>query len=96
MNIRQYENKLMGCWLGKNIGGTLGTPFESKRGVFDVDFYTHDLSEGMIPNDDLDLQPPNPPVEVDLLRPSGRLERLPDLRMSRPQPVADTLQVCAH
>ncbi len=56
MNIRQYENKLMGCWLGKNIGGTLGTPFESKRGVFEVDFYTHDISEGMIPNDDLDLQ----------------------------------------
>jgi ADP-ribosylglycohydrolase len=56
MNIRQYKDKVKGCWLGKNIGGTLGGPFESQRGVFDLEFYTHDISQGVLPNDDLDLQ----------------------------------------
>lgn len=56
MNIAQYQSKVRGCWLGKNIGGTLGAPFESKRGVFDVTYYTHDIKKGVLPNDDLDLQ----------------------------------------
>ncbi len=56
MNIKQYKEKVRGCWLGKNIGGTLGAPFESKRGLFDISYYTHDLSKGVLPNDDLDLQ----------------------------------------
>ncbi len=56
MNITQYKSKVRGCWLGKNIGGTIGAPFESKRGVFDVTYYTHDISRGVLPNDDLDLQ----------------------------------------
>lgn len=56
MNIKQYKDKVRGCWLGKNIGGSLGAPFECRRGVFDLDFYTHDLSQGALPNDDLDLQ----------------------------------------
>ena len=52
----EYLNKVRGCWLGKNIGGTLGAPFESVRTAADIDFYTHDLSLGALPNDDLDLQ----------------------------------------
>lgn len=56
MRFEEYKNKVRGCWLGKNIGGTLGAPFESKRGVFDVTYYTHDLTKGVLPNDDLDLQ----------------------------------------
>lgn len=56
MNIKEYKDKVYGCWLGKNIGGTLGTPFEGKRGTFDIDFYTQDMSGGALPNDDLDLQ----------------------------------------
>lgn len=51
-----YRDKVYGCWLGKNIGGTLGAPFEARREALDIDFYTHDLSEGVLPNDDLDLQ----------------------------------------
>ncbi len=51
-----YRDRVRGCWLGKNIGGTLGAPFEAARTCVDVDFYTHDLSTGSIPNDDLDLQ----------------------------------------
>lgn len=52
----EYLNKVKGCWLGKNVGGTLGAPFESVRTAADVEFYTHDLSFGALPNDDLDLQ----------------------------------------
>ena len=51
-----YLDKMRGCWLGKAIGGTLGAPFEPTRGAFDVEYYTSDLSRGMLPNDDLDLQ----------------------------------------
>jgi len=29
--------------MGKNIGGTLGAPFEWIRQVNDVSYYTHDL-----------------------------------------------------
>ncbi len=56
MNISQYKSKVRGCWLGKNIGGTLGAPFENKRGLFDITYYTHDFTKGVLPNDDLDLQ----------------------------------------
>ncbi len=56
MNISDYRDKVRACWLGKNIGGSLGTPFECQRGVYEVDFYTHDYSKGALPNDDLDLQ----------------------------------------
>ena len=51
-----FYNKVLGCWMGKNIGGTLGAPFEWKRQVNDVKFYTHDLNGEPLPNDDLDLQ----------------------------------------
>lgn len=56
LTYAQYRDKVRACWLGKNIGGTLGAPFECIRGVYDVDYYTHDLSMGVLPNDDLDLQ----------------------------------------
>jgi len=53
-----YYNKVYGCWLGKNCGGTLGAPLESgwgKEEMFDVWWYP-ELKEGGIPNDDLELQ----------------------------------------
>ena len=56
LSKKEYLQKMRGCWLGKSIGGTLGTPFEPTRGAFDIDYYTADLSGGMLPNDDLDLQ----------------------------------------
>ena len=56
LSKQEYRNKVKGCWLGKNAGGTLGAPFESVRVAADVEFYTHDLSIGALPNDDLDLQ----------------------------------------
>lgn len=56
LDFNTYRDKVRACWLGKNIGGTIGAPFEGARGVYNVEYYTHDLSIGVLPNDDLDLQ----------------------------------------
>ena len=56
INRKIYRDKVYACWLGKNIGGTMGTPFEGSRGIVDLEYYTHDISKGVLPNDDLDLQ----------------------------------------
>lgn len=56
MNEAEFKDRVYACWLGKNIGGTLGMPFEGKKEVNDVTFYTK-LKEGEpAANDDLDLQ----------------------------------------
>lgn len=34
----EYRDKVRGCWLGKNIGGTLGAPFEAYREAHDLTF----------------------------------------------------------
>ena len=36
LSFHEYLDKMRGCWNGKNIGGTLGTPFEGMRGLFDI------------------------------------------------------------
>lgn len=56
LDYKVYLDKVRACWLGKNVGGTLGAPFECIQGVVDLDYYTHDISKGVLPNDDLDLQ----------------------------------------
>ncbi len=56
LNLQEYRDKVLGCWLGKNIGGTLGAPFEWRRQVNQVSFYTQDLQGEPLPNDDLDIQ----------------------------------------
>jgi len=50
-----YRDKVFACWLGKNIGGTLGTPHEGKRYALGLDFY-EPVPDKALPNDDLDLQ----------------------------------------
>jgi ADP-ribosylglycohydrolase len=53
-----YRDKVRGCWVGKNCGGTLGTPLEEALGrpePFDVWWYP-ELREGGLPNDDLEMQ----------------------------------------
>ena len=45
-----------GLFSGQEHRRDLGAPFECIRGVYDIDYYTHDLSLGVLPNDDLDLQ----------------------------------------
>jgi len=56
LNRKQYLNQLLGCWNGKNIGGTLGAPFEWLRQINDVDYYIQEMNGRPLPNDDLDLQ----------------------------------------
>ena len=55
MNQAAYSDKVYACWMGKNIGGTMGTPFENKPGPLSVTGYTTPKGEPL-PNDDLDLQ----------------------------------------
>ena len=51
----EYRRRVEGCWIGKNIGGTLGTPYEGKRELLDIDGFASKAGEPL-PNDDLDLQ----------------------------------------
>lgn len=55
MNIQNYRKKVIGCWLGKAVGGTLGQPYEGSDGPLDLTYY-NPVPTDMIPNDDLDLQ----------------------------------------
>ena len=55
MNYQLYLDKLHACWIGKNIGGTLGAPFEGDRRFLNIDGFTTKKGEPL-PNDDLDLQ----------------------------------------
>lgn len=50
-----YRDKVYACWLGKNIGGTMGTPFEGNPDLLDIKGFTSKKGEPL-PNDDLDLQ----------------------------------------
>jgi ADP-ribosylglycohydrolase len=55
LNEDEYRSKVYGGWMGKNIGGTLGGPVEGRKELMELDFYPV-LSDGPMPNDDLDLQ----------------------------------------
>jgi len=60
LNRQEYHDKVLACWLGKNVGGTVGAPYEWKRQLNDISFYTHTdatIPNGKpAPNDDLDIQ----------------------------------------
>jgi ADP-ribosylglycohydrolase len=51
----EFKDKVFACWLGKNIGGTLGMPWECPRHTHALEFY-EPLPSKAAPNDDLDLQ----------------------------------------
>ena len=51
----EIKKKILGCWTGKNIGGTLGGPYEGRPGTRNLTFYDPVPTEPL-PNDDLDLQ----------------------------------------
>ncbi len=55
LNFKEYKDKVYACWLGKNMGGTIGAPYESKRDILDVKGFATKKGE-VLPNDDLDLQ----------------------------------------
>ena len=51
----EFRDKVFACWLGKNIGGTLGAPYEGLRHTHALEYYDP-VPDGSAPNDDLDLQ----------------------------------------
>ncbi len=51
----RFRDRVMACWLGKAVGGTLGMPFEGVPTVLDLTYYDP-IPQEMLPNDDLDLQ----------------------------------------
>ena len=55
LNREMLKDKVYACWIGKNIGGTLGGPYEGKRQVNNVEGFSTKAGEPL-PNDDLDLQ----------------------------------------
>jgi len=55
MDETSYRKKVMGCWLGKAVGGTLGQPYEGSAGPLALSYYDP-VPTDMVPNDDLDLQ----------------------------------------
>lgn len=56
LNEEWLRDKIYACWLGKNIGGTLGMPFEGKTEINNISFYTNLKPNEPSANDDLDLQ----------------------------------------
>ena len=55
VGVADYRDKVYACWLGKNIGGTLGAPYECQKKIQQLTFYDP-LPDKSAPNDDLDLQ----------------------------------------
>ena len=55
LNRAEYTDRVYACWIGKNIGGTMGTPYEGKKKILDIQGFVTKENE-VLPNDDLDLQ----------------------------------------
>ena len=55
LNFNEYKDKVYACWMGKNMGGTIGAPYEGKRELLNVQGFATKKGE-VLPNDDLDLQ----------------------------------------
>ncbi len=55
INKDWYFDKVYACWLGKNIGGTMGGPYEASKEMLDISGFKTKPGEPL-PNDDLDLQ----------------------------------------
>lgn len=69
----EFRDKVYACWLGKNIGGTLGAPYECRKYAHALTFYDP-VPKEPLPNDDLDLQL----VWLQMLEERGVPPRLPD------------------
>ena len=55
LDFKEYKDKVYACWLGKNMGGTMGAPYEGKRDILNVMGFATKKGEAL-PNDELDLQ----------------------------------------
>lgn len=54
-NREELRDKIYACWIGKNIGGTMGAPFEGQQQINDIQGFVTEKGV-VLPNDDLDLQ----------------------------------------
>lgn len=54
-NSAELRDKIHACFIGKNIGGTIGGPYEHSNDMLDIQGFTTQKGEPL-PNDDLDLQ----------------------------------------
>lgn len=54
-NREVLRDKIYACWMGKNIGGTMGGPYEHRHDLLDIQGFSTEEGEAL-PNDDLDLQ----------------------------------------
>ena len=52
---KEYQDKVHACFTGKNIGGTMGAPYEGKREMQNITGFNSPKGEPL-GNDDLDLQ----------------------------------------
>ena len=50
LNFEYYKDKVNACWIGKNIGGTMGTPYEGTREMLDIQGFVTKPGE-VLPND---------------------------------------------
>lgn len=55
LSVEEYRRRVLGCWFGKSIGGTLGMPYEGVRETLNLTFY-NPVPTQMIANDDMDAQ----------------------------------------
>ena len=56
INIEVFRDKVHACWIGKNIGGTMGGgSYEGSRQMLDIAGFSTPENT-VLPNDDLDLQ----------------------------------------
>lgn len=53
---KKIYDKIYACWMGKNIGGTLGGPYEGTMSRLSLTGLPDIGESGPLPNDDLDLQ----------------------------------------
>lgn len=56
MKYRDYLDRVLACYTGKSIGGTLGAAWECKKQWVEIDDLGAEWPEKLPPNDDLDIQ----------------------------------------
>lgn len=73
LSLEEYRDKVYACWMGKNIGGTLGAPYEGQKTLHSLTYYDP-VPDKAAANDDLDFQL----VWLEMLRERGVYPTLSD------------------
>ena len=48
LNYASYQDKVRACWIGKNIGGTIGGPYECLKEILDVKGFSSEKGEPLL------------------------------------------------